>query len=685
MSAQILLAHRLIEIPAASGEDCASRSDLGTVLANLAYYGFTLSISALTAVRQLSAEQLEEFWRALEPELIHHTGADREIGEWVVYKNFPHEVLAMSEAEYWVRQFFIYAGLPYDAVAQEEQPRPNLQDKLTLAVLSQAKPGALPSLYKSLVSATSSWTSVQLEHAVYLSKALAVEAFNLADFGYKANGLTLIYARSEVPAVIADATDVLRLGAAMSYADVTLRTKFVFRKFTRAERRKLLALLEASKNLEADMAERKELFKRFLSLLHPGDFKVPRVVAAYDKLYKRQLTSEASRREALRQEASPELLATYVKRPGEFLRQLHALYGVYGSAAVDAFLPIAPSLETDQLLKLQAYLRTVQDRKQFVSAPRGAWTKAQLRDNTKKPFTSDDHGRLMQALAAILAARITEAVPEGIAPGKNLDWVKLVSNGQELAAYGRGSKFRVPDNVTFLRTASYWSIPEAVSNDFMDNSWQFFDANWTGLGAVCWNATNFQDGAAVFSGDATIANVEGHKAAQLVDLDIEKLLAAGVRYAVWSILSFNHVPFNSVEEVAGALQWGTDANSGELFEPSRVQMFFNLRSKNLTSYVAYVDLQTREVVYMDLPLSSSLRSAQDSLARVGSVMPAIVEHLASLPSLADVVAGAPAGVVPVLYSDAETALPEGSKAYVFRPENPQNSFEQVPLTELMKR
>ena len=63
-------------------------------------------------------------------------------------------------------------------------------------------------------------------------------------------------------------------------------------------------------------------------------------------------------------------------------------------------------------------------------------------------------------------------------------------------------------------------------------------------------------------------------------------------------------------------------------------------------------------------------------------MPAFVEYLESLPSVYDLFKSAPAGAIPVTFSDVDTEIVEG-KAYVFRPENQDNKFTKLDLNAIL--
>src|SRR5690606_35623858 len=110
------------------------------------------------------------------------------------------------------------------------------------------------------------------------------------------------------------------------------------------------------------------------------------------------------------------------------------------------------------------------------------------------------------------------------------------------------------------------------------------------------------------------------------------------------------------KEVLATLQWGENAEEGKLYEPSRVQMSFPITGKNLTKYIAYVDLVERKLVYIDANLKGSTQSAANNIDNLEKAMPAFIEYMDSLPSIADLFVNAKQGEMPVLYSDAEVDI-----------------------------
>jgi hypothetical protein len=96
---RVLVRHDLVAIPV-PGAVAARPAALTTVAANLAYYGFALSAAGYGALARVSDDDLDQWWGEVELVLAAITGDDKRMDRFVVYKNFPAEVLALDEVEY---------------------------------------------------------------------------------------------------------------------------------------------------------------------------------------------------------------------------------------------------------------------------------------------------------------------------------------------------------------------------------------------------------------------------------------------------------------------------------------------------------------------------------------------------------------------------------------------------------
>src|SRR5262249_39318250 len=129
----ILIRHNYIAIPSGSG-GCIGQ-EIGTVLMNLSYYGYALNVHSYNALCKLSSEELFSWWKEVEKELKIITGDNRKIAKFVVYKNFPAEVLEKSEAEYWIPQILMYWGFPNEFFTEPVKPREKMNEQTKSIVL----------------------------------------------------------------------------------------------------------------------------------------------------------------------------------------------------------------------------------------------------------------------------------------------------------------------------------------------------------------------------------------------------------------------------------------------------------------------------------------------------------------------------------------------------------------------
>jgi hypothetical protein len=682
----ILIRNGRVELPAASAKPASKRA-LVTVLSNLTYFGYALSEHAYSRLARASDDALASWWGGVHEVLATITGEDRKMGDFVVYKNFPAEVLAMSDVDYWTRQILMYWGFPNALFTEPEKERGRLDDAPRPRVLHAAEAETIAEIRDAMLRLPARWTDGQWSDVRWLVENVE-GAIDLSAVPFKENMVQVashLLAHGK-PAEVGSATDVLRLAAGMSGGDPSLREPVKLRSFKRAERRYLIDLLERARSLDEDVRRRRGPFKRLMHRLHPGDYheRSPRVCAAYDKLYRdAPIETFNSKLEALISARDPAALALLETRPGELVRRLHHVVLLFGEQAERSFARVVPKLTTTQLLKIHRFLEKERTRKKRAFPPKGNWTKLQLTDaDPERRLPDAIRKHLLAAIAGEIKKRV-DAVAPVVALDPNARFVKLQTNDSDLSPYGRGTVFPLPDDIRFLRTASYWKTGPTGVNVWYDNGWNFFGDGWKDMGACCWNVARHGDGA-IFSGDPTNSKDLEGRACQLIDLHLDELRSEGVRYAVWSLLCWSRRKFDEAEEVYAALQWGTKLEAGKLFEPSRCQLSFPVRGATFTKYVAYVDLAQRQIVYLDANLRSSVSSAAVNGKALSELMPAFVEYLDTLPSVYDLFEhqARDAGGVKILYSDAGTLLHD-EHAYVFRQENKASTFPPIDLTELL--
>jgi hypothetical protein len=673
--------------------DAILKPHLMTFITNLMSFGYIPNKDLLIALSSLKENDINNLWASYLVALESLYGTDRKMEEFVVYKNFPQEVLTMTETTYWTNQILMYWGFQNELFTEEVKDRPIIKEKMKTKVLQLANDNDVLAIFNSLVKQTSRWNDNQEEHANYLLHNLTILQLDINEFGFKENAVNsianIIVNSLKTEYTISTGNDVLRIAASLSNGDVSLRTNIKFRNFKRSERRLLLSLLEETNNIEDDFALKPRNWKNLLKLLHPSDYKFNKVLKAYDELYNNRCKTFDSKLQFAIDNNNEKKVSLLLKsRAGIFARKLHEMYAIYGKKTFTDFSEVVNSLNTHKLVSLKKYFETINDRKFLIIPPKGNWNKAQIIKNTKKVISKNDLIFILDILTKSIVKKVELSVKDGVLLDDKTKEVKLQTNDQKLANYGRGTSFDIPENINFIRTASFWKGNNTY-NIFFDNSWNFFDANWKDKGSCCWNNEGCDDNGqtkdigAIFSGDPTNSKDLEGRACQMIDLYIDKLINQGVRYAVWNILSYSTIPFDCVDEVFAALQWGENPEEGKLYDPRRTQMSFPVTGQNLTKYIAYIDLVERKLIYMDADLPAHIHSAKNNGEILTNTMPAFLEYLNALPSVNDIFIDIKAGETPIVYSNKY--ITNDFKGYCFKNENADISVDNIDINNILKK
>lgn len=694
---EALLRNQYVDFDTPSVTETFNVQKIGTILSNLAYYGYTLSKECYLSLQSLSDSQLDSFWQELSPALNEVTGANRNMAQFVVYKNFPTEVLAMSDAQYWLSQIAMYWGFPNELFTESEKERPPLSEKIkSMIVLQQSAPGTISQLLNQLIAQPTKWSDNQKQMFLTFVEHVKPTQIDITEYGFKENGIKAVVYTLEhaIPFYMRDITDILRLCATLS--NCSMRGKIKFKKFKQAERKLIVNAIEqmlktSSFYVEQDIAKKKETWKLLFNHIHIFDYACPLLQKVYVKLYKKQLHSFNAKVQKALDNRDVKLFTLLKDRPTEFIRLFRQIYSAFGHTCLSHLDYALLNADRVNLLKFKRYVNTINERKTLIYAPNGNWTKAQFVENTHSQLDESVIKHINVVIDDVLMSQNKIQYPNGVVIDPQLANVKLQTNDQELAEYGRGTCFPIPDNIKFVRTASYWKakFEDGLDNCWFDNGWNFFDKDWKALGVCSWDWNSFGMSdckSAIFSGDPTNSKDLEGRACQMIDLYLDKLREDGVRYAVWSILCYSHVSFSQADEVLATLQWGENPEQGRLYEPKRAQMVFPLKGNNLTKYIAYLDLVENKLVYLDANLYGKVSTAFDNLNMLSSRMPAMAEYLDTLPTIVDMFPNAnvlgeqtefnSGTETAFLYSDKGIAIKDTS-AYVFKAVNQQNSFKKI--------
>ena len=427
-------------------------------------------------------------------------------------------------------------------------------------------------------------------------------------------------------------TDVLRLAVAMAGGDTSLAEPCRLPSFSRAQRRRLLGLLDAvgrvqdGRDCAEEMERRCERWKRLARHLRPGDYarRFPHAAALLHQVASGDAEAgfTSHLEEALTRRDVDDALRLLAARPGVFARRLNHLLRLCADDAarervVAEFARVAPEVSLPVLVRLWEYFSspgpdTLPWRVVAIKAATG--TKTTLITSTRRPGRAD--AAVVRAVEEALRRRAhlgRIAVDQGMYEGYTAP-VGLRSASPGLRTAGRGTRLPLPEGET-IRFFLHWrDLPEAppeapgpagpaaaADRDTrvdLDLSAFFVSEDFTRTEQIAYY--NLRSTAAVHSGDLTSAP-DG--AAEFIDVTLAEALRQGWRYVVMTVHSFSRHRLSEVPECwAGAMARGADPQSGEVFEASTVMQRLDLVSPTFNATPFVIELAERRLIWWDLPV-----------------------------------------------------------------------------------
>ena len=551
------------------------------------------------------------------------------------YPDFPIQVRTVSEATLLVNAALHYLG---DVVGVRILPdyRPSPREPLP------GDDGALTELGLATTQDLERIVADLIAQATPFSAQDRADLTALRDFGPEAAPrvavkenlavLTVTFPDLDFSASYRTVTDVLRLAVAMAGGDVALAEPCRFPSFSRAQRRRLLGLLDAvgqvqdSRDSAEEMARRCERWKRLVRHLRPGDYarRFPRAAALLHQVASGEAEAGFTSRleEALARRDVDGALHLLSARPGVFARRLNHLLRLCADDAarervVAEFARVAPEVSLPVLVRLWEYFSSpgpdaLPWRVVAIKAATGA--KTTLIPSTRRPGPAD--AAVVRAVEEALRRRAhlgRIAVDQGLYEGYTAP-VGLRSASPGMRTAGRGTRLPLPEGET-IRFFLHWrDLPEnpaeasgparpAAAEDRgtrvdLDLSAFFVSEDFTRSEQIAYY--NLRSTAAVHSGDLTSAP-DG--AAEFIDVTLAEALRQEWRYVVMTVHSFSHHRLSEVPECwAGAMARGADPQSGEVFEASTVMQRLDLVSPTFNATPFVIDLAERRLIWWDLPV-----------------------------------------------------------------------------------
>ena len=616
----------LKSLSAAVGEK--NKQIVATMNKNIEVFGYTMSEDLFDKLVRMKAKSREVIYDALANGLKEITGADKVYNP--MYSNFPESVMEKDDFELYFNAIVHYWSfgtlLPYE----EKEERAPLFNTAKVKVLEAGSFDDLNNIFNNLCASKTSLSKSDVDDMIFILNSAKVTLPDeipfkentacicrlLVDTGVDTDG-------SLCKKYVKTATDVLRLVTAMSDGDVSLAENTKFRNLKRSERRIIMNLLADCGNAAEDMNRYAGRWIRVGEKLHPGEFAknehYTKVVQAFGVIRNDgKIQSFAGKVDAAVASGDVNAVVSLLKkRPGEFARRIDFLLRTFDKdsdrkTVIIGFASVAKDVSSTVLLQVREHFINKLDGNDDMRVffPKGNLARSYYIKNDKKETIPEDAMKMVIAvcengLVNIYGNReflgkvyIDEVLKDYTVP------FSLRSAGKTITSVSRGSRIAIDDSAKIIRPFIWWTNTKDNIID-IDLSVAVFADNWDCIERVSYNNLKSNRFGICHSGDIINGGpVDGEGTAEFIDLDIDKALNAGARYAVFNVYNFSDEYFSRMEHAAFGFMTRNDMKSGEIFEPSTVKQRMDLASATTTCIPVIFDLKERVFIWCDMALTA---------------------------------------------------------------------------------
>lgn len=636
----------LKSLSGAAGEK--NKQIVATMNKNIEVFGYTMSEALFDKLVHMKAKSREVVYDILVNGLKELTGADKVYNP--MYPNFPESVMEKGDFELYFNAIVHYWSfgtlLPYE----EKEERVPLFNTAKVKVLEAGSFDDLNDIFNNLCASKTSLSKSDVNDMIFILNSAKVTLPDEMPFKENAACVCRLLVDTGVDTdgslckkYVKTATDVLRLVTAMSDGDVSLAENTKFRNLKRSERRIIMNLLAGCGNAAEDMNRYAGRWIRVGEKLHPGEFakneRYTKVVQAFGIIRNDgKIQSFGGKVDAAIASGDVTTVVSLLKkRPGEFARRIDFLLRTFDKDAdrktvIMGFASVAKDVSSTVLLQVREHfinkLNGNDDMRVFF--PKGNLARSYYVKNNKTETVSEDAMKMViavceSALVNIYGNReflgkvyIDEALKNYTVP------FSLRSAGKTMTAVSRGSRIAIDDSAKIIRPFIWWTNTKDNIID-VDLSIAVFADDWNCLEHVSYSNLKSSRFGICHSGDITNGGpVDGEGVAEFIDLDIEKALSAGARYAVFNVYNFSNENFSKMEHAAFGFMTRNDMKIGEIFEPSTVKQRMDLASATTTCIPVIFDLKERVFVWCDMALTADHVRAGYGGINVESNLPSVV-------------------------------------------------------------
>lgn len=624
-----------VNLPKRSAEHEAGRAEKAmavSIVKNVESLGFTFDKELFENLLTYPKNEIEMFYTDFIAKLKPLVGADKEYNP--MYPNFPRQVAEASDAELFINAILHYWTFGEWMPEYEKDERMPLFDETKLTVLTVGNTNDILDIFKNLVSSKTNLSAqdkADIEEIIatysnfydYLPDEIPLKE-NVALIGKLILNKAAIKNATTIQKYYKTATDILRLVTALSDGDISLATDTKYRSLRRCERRMVMDLLAGCGNILEDMYRYQYQWIRIGEIIHPFEFTAKRYKSVNDAFNnlrneKKPLFVPGKVQAAINVKDMQTAAILLKDRPGDFARQLDKLLRDASNKnyVVNCFREVADKVSVPVLLQVRQHFKDRNNGNPIrVFFPKGNLARAISIPN-ELPAVDD---KICKAVVKICDNAIIEQF-------KSKDFMGnvyidesmrnfLVPFNQRSASTGsknlvRGSRVGLNENAEAVRAFIWWTNTDKSRNTYSDGrvdidlSAAIYDENWNYVEHISYTRLRSGKMKAYHSGDITNGgSVNGKGVAEFIDINVDAVAQSG-RYVAFQVYSFTGQKFSELPNCRFGWMEREDVNSGEIFEPSTVDMSIDVNAEGVTAIPVIFDCKTKEFIWCDMNLAMS--------------------------------------------------------------------------------
>ena len=553
----------------------------------------------------------------------------------VFYKNFPDEVINMSEVDLYINQILHYwiGYLPSnnENIIKEDVEPSKLVKARELNLIDDEM---IEKLFVDLLSSNVTLSEQYLDDVCVLTNNKSIkELEKYMEYIQMKETLTTVssYILKKEGVLIGNfktATDILRLIAKIS-ADELNNKHIHFAYFSRTELSQLMTKLENLQNPMPDIKRYSKPWHTFFKLYAKKiNFnKYPKVRKAVDMLFgdisymteRGKINEQINRLPTMSEEELDNFVKEYTVFYGDYIRGILSLLN---KAKENQYEKLLLGLENcvtkvNTRILFQLYDRVINLQEKDKTVPRLVNSKGKWRKLRESISLSDELlNRVLQIVEDGIKTQLKEKENLGkVYIDKSYKDIMLTTSEKDsnvsLRPMTRGSRIKFNPNAEVLRFFVAWKnldektlkeLTPMYSRVDVDLSALSFDKDFKFKRVVAYY--NQKEMGFAFSGDITDAP---QGALEYIDIyDLEKQKKNGTRYILMQIRSYNGYTFKEINSVyAGVMELtSNEAKEKKNMYSTAITQGFQIMSPQITTNTILVDLVKFEYVWLDMNMAN---------------------------------------------------------------------------------